>query len=535
MKNHKLGKFLIIGIAVSFAVLCTGAVSEAKIKSVKFKKKSEVLLGLRESTKLSIKVKPAKAKSKVMFKSSRPKVVKVTSKGKITGRKIGTATIYAKAKDGSKKKAKIKVRVIKKVKSVKLLNSAKRRTVRVNTTFPIQAAVLPKTATRKKLKWYSSSSKTAQVSSQGIVTAKRGGTTTITAKATDGTGKKVSCKLKVVVPVSKITIKSETEDFIVREGYIMKLSSTVSPSNASEKGVIWSTSDKSIATVDSDGVVTGVRTGSVVIKAKAKDDSGVIGSAKVEVVNLSKTETRFIAHRGLSGLFPENTVLAYREAVKAGYWGIECDVRMSSDGEFIICHDATFERLCGDKREVAQMTAEQIQSLFVTGVASAVEYPNQWIPTLDEYLRVIQKAKEEGQTVQAVIELKKLTNTENQAYKEEDLDRLVAKVDAYGLTNQVTYISFVKENIEYLRAKDENVLLQYIVTRPTEADVVWCIEKGVDLSCDYRYLQGSITDMIHAAGRTVSVWTVNNFYDAFWFVRIMGVDYLSSNYVMFDD
>ena len=54
---------------------------------------------------------------------------------------------------------------------------------------------------------------------------------------------------------------------------------------------------------------------------------------------------RMIAHRGLSSLAPENTLPAYELAGKYGYYGAECDIHETKDGEFVLLHDDTLERM----------------------------------------------------------------------------------------------------------------------------------------------------------------------------------------------
>lgn len=54
--------------------------------------------------------------------------------------------------------------------------------------------------------------------------------------------------------------------------------------------------------------------------------------------------TGIIAHRGFSKLFPENTMLAFKEAAKFDITGIELDVQLTSDEQVVICHDETIDR-----------------------------------------------------------------------------------------------------------------------------------------------------------------------------------------------
>lgn len=70
-----------------------------------------------------------------------------------------------------------------------------------------------------------------------------------------------------------------------------------------------------------------------------------------------------IAHRGLhkGKEIPENSILAFKEAIKNGY-GIELDIRESKDKEIVVFHDDTLNRICYDKREVENLTFEELQN-----------------------------------------------------------------------------------------------------------------------------------------------------------------------------
>ena len=75
-----------------------------------------------------------------------------------------------------------------------------------------------------------------------------------------------------------------------------------------------------------------------------------------------------IAHRGLwrPGEAVENSLAAFEKACQAGY-GIELDVRLSSDGEVVVFHDETLARLAGIEAAVGELTAEELTSLPLQG------------------------------------------------------------------------------------------------------------------------------------------------------------------------
>lgn len=166
---------------------------------------STLYLKKGERYKVKYKVKPAKAANrKIAFSSSRKKVASVSAKGVIRAKKPGTTTIRLRAKDGSKKKASIQVKVCKKLKKIKKVSlSSSRRILYTDGAADEKKAKLsvrlsPAKTTVKKVVYKTSNQKIATVSTKGLVTAKATGTVTITAYAADGRGAKASCKIQIV-------------------------------------------------------------------------------------------------------------------------------------------------------------------------------------------------------------------------------------------------------------------------------------------------------------------------------------------------
>lgn len=213
----------------------------------------------------------------VTFESSNEDVVTVSSKGKVTGKKAGTAIITVTTKENDYK-AFCVVTVKQNVTKIKLNYSSYKLGYKKSVQLK---ATVTSTASNKKIKWTSSNPSVATVSSTGKVTAKKYGTTTITAAATDGSGVKATCKIRVVRLVS--SVKLNRYSMTVVAGRKATLKATISPKNATYKTVTWSSSDKSIATVDSKGTVYALQPGIVYITAKAKDSSKKKAVCRVEV------------------------------------------------------------------------------------------------------------------------------------------------------------------------------------------------------------------------------------------------------------
>lgn len=95
-----------------------------------------------------------------------------------------------------------------------------------------------------------------------------------------------------------------------------------------------------------------------------------------------------IAHRGFSGKYPENTMLAFRKAIEIGADGIELDVHFSKDGELVVIHDETLDRTTDGKGFVVDYTYDELLKLDASAGFKGVYGVNR-IPTLREVFELI--------------------------------------------------------------------------------------------------------------------------------------------------
>ena len=157
-----------------------------------------------------------------------------------------------------------------------LINSASITLSSVGATQTLTATVTPSNATNKVVTWSSSNESVATVDNNGKVTAVAPGSATITATAQGDTSKKATCNVicdwQTNIPVEGISINS-TSIRLTSAGATQTLTATVTPANASNKVVTWSSSNSNIVTVDSNGKVTAVTPGSATITATAQGDT----------------------------------------------------------------------------------------------------------------------------------------------------------------------------------------------------------------------------------------------------------------------
>ncbi|AWA31398.1 glycerophosphodiester phosphodiesterase [Flavobacterium magnum] len=74
-----------------------------------------------------------------------------------------------------------------------------------------------------------------------------------------------------------------------------------------------------------------------------------------------------IGHRGAKGFLPENTIASFEKAIALGCDGVELDVHLSADGEIVVIHDHTTDRVTGQHGIVAEMTSSQLKKMRIEG------------------------------------------------------------------------------------------------------------------------------------------------------------------------
>lgn len=247
--------------------------------------KTSLSLTEGETQTLVATVSPSNATDKsVTWTSSNTTVATVSSSGIVTAKKAGTATITVTSNDGGKKatcSVTVSAQVIH-VTGVSLNYTS--LTMTEGGTKTLVATVTPSNATDKSVTWSSSNTNVATVSSSGIVTAKAAGTTKITVTTNDGR-KTATCSVTVVaatIPVTGVSL-SQTS-LMMRVGETQTLTAIVSPSDATDKSVNWSSSNSSVATVSSSGMITAISVGETLVSAKCGD---LTASCEVTVIDSS--------------------------------------------------------------------------------------------------------------------------------------------------------------------------------------------------------------------------------------------------------
>ena len=255
---------------------------------------SEVTLNRNASKQLTVTITPEDAEEDktVTWTSSDPASVSVASDGTITGLKGTQSPVTITGELANGKTVTCAVTVVVPIESIEINKTS--TTINKTETDTLSITINPEdTSEDTTVTWTSGDDTIATVSSSGVVTGIKAGTTTIT--ATVGSFSKV-CSVTVVVPLQSITI--DQDDFTLNRGQNKTLSITINPEDTTDEStVVWASSDESVATVDSNGKVIAVGAGEATItvtKGTKSDTVDVEVIVPIEEFTATKTSTTIL-------------------------------------------------------------------------------------------------------------------------------------------------------------------------------------------------------------------------------------------------
>ena len=251
-----------------------------------------------------------------------------------------------------------------------------------------------------------------------------------------------------------------------------------------------------------------------------------------------------IAHRGASGLAPENTLAAFRLAIRLGADGVELDVHLSAEGVPMVIHDKRVNRTTNARGAVSRRTVQELRSLdagtwferrlarrarthAMTRRLTASSFAGEPLPTLENALLLFESAALE----RIYIELKGSV-----ASRDLLLDRVLSLVRRSRLQRSVTLLSFDHAIIR--RAKEIDGAIRTAATFAASGRRLVSTRSFVRAAEDARVDEVALhfglvnrrrVDALHERGLSVSVWTVNSKL-AMRRVTACGVDSIMTNF-----
>jgi glycerophosphodiester phosphodiesterase family protein len=246
-------------------------------------------------------------------------------------------------------------------------------------------------------------------------------------------------------------------------------------------------------------------------------------------MNMSSFAVKTVGHRGsLYGV--ENTETAFINGVNNGYDGLECDIRTTKDGKFVICHDEDLKRFGHDSIIIAENDEAFLLSLPLKQKRSDGNLYEGYLCSLGRFLDI---CKLNG--VFPVIEIKWSRNiySDNKnpdRYCYDGIPELLELIDSKGLSDKVVILTSMKGVLDKIRAIDSNIGLQLLSWQNWEQHVDWCKDRNIDIDICKEMKTDNMVKTFHDIGLKVNVWTVDNDseYDMY---RDLGVDMITTNFI----
>ncbi len=255
--------------------------------------------------------------------------------------------------------------------------------------------------------------------------------------------------------------------------------------------------------------------------------------------------TRVAAHRGGAALWPENSLLAFRNAIALGCDLLEFDVHRTADGELAVLHDPTLDRTSDRVGAVVSFTAAEVRRARLRGPDGTLT--DERVPLLDEVLALVASSP-----VELLLEAKGPvpgvgvhwergadgTAVSVPGPRYEGLEKTVlAKLARAGLEARTTVMAFnpaVLERVHALAPRQRTALLveaSHVAqagARP-EAAIDWAVKAGAtDAGLHHTLMNEAVVKAAHAAGLRLGAWTVNA-EDAMRRLAALGVDVITSD------
>jgi len=235
-------------------------------------------------------------------------------------------------------------------------------------------------------------------------------------------------------------------------------------------------------------------------------------------LRLNASNVLMVAHRGLSGLEPENTASAFVAAGNRSYFGIETDVHRTADGQYICFHDDTTKRVALDDMIVEKTYFETLRSIRLADKEGQKGRRDLIMPSLEEYICICKKYDKT-----AVLELKN-------HFAPEHIDEIVEIIRGCGWLERTVFISFDLPNMICIRERLPEQPAQFLISQFTDWLVDTLKKYSLDLDIRYTALDAEKVKMVHDIGQKVNVWTVDSLDDAHRMVEY-GVDFITSNII----
>ena len=370
------------------------------------------------------------------FKIDKADVATVNRKGIITAHKRGRAVLTIK---GIKKSEKGKQTVGIKQVDLRVWNCRLKNTaiaLKQGSTYENKLAIKGETLNRR-VSYQSLDTSVAQVNASGSVYAAREGMTTIIVKV--GQYLTFSCSVTVTAEV----LGGDYLELLVNNahsyGAVDLKELFLESAGLQDAAVTYYVQYPDYGGMDGN-IYHAFKSGTVYVT--------VYGGAYKQTYTIR--QYKWQAHRGYLDIRPENTIDAFIAACLYGANRIETDLRVTKDGELVLFHDASVDRMTDGTGYLSSYTFDELRALHIDNGNNLNLCTHPYIPTLKEFLSICRRYN-----VLANIELKTLGKT---AQQEETVRKLYQEIEQAGMLHMTIVSSFSAERLKMFRDHTNDII-----------------------------------------------------------------------------
>ena len=265
-----------------------------------------------EKGKVNVYVKPEDATIKdLVYESEDETVAKIDEYGNITPVGEGETTITVYSKDDPSKRDTVTVKV--KVPVTDITVDEKEIELKPGNTKELNVTVNPEKATNKKVTYESDNEESVTIDENGVITAKKDGTATITITSVDNPDAKETVTVTVKTPVTEITVPKNKKEINLFVNEETEIEAKVND-DATVKGLTYDTKDPGVAKVDSEGKIIAVGEGTTTITITSKDDPAITETVTVTV----KLRQYKVTYKFIGDVIPEGVTVPEEATYEEG-------------------------------------------------------------------------------------------------------------------------------------------------------------------------------------------------------------------------
>lgn len=208
-----------------------------------------------------------------------------------------------------------------------------------------------------------------------------------------------------------------------------------------------------------------------------------------------------VAHRGFSGVYPENTLLAFEQALAHGADMVELDVQLTADGEIVVCHDPHLKRLTGQSVYIRDLPLHRLAD-FEVGTWKSSQYRGLSIPTLSEVFALIPP--------ETLINIE-IKHEASSFFNWETEKAVLAQIKAHQREKQVIIAAFNPMIVNRIRKLAPEISTAYLLTQHLNPLLIFLLARirAGYVHVDTRYLSPRIVKALKAKGLQVLGYTLN--------------------------